>query len=107
MTYRQAALSIMSQSGLTLRPAALADIGAVMAIERSPDYELYVARSDEEEHRAMLTSPSLAYRVGVGQSGEIEAFAILRGLGDPHLNLYLKRIAVRSEERRVGKECSS
>jgi RimJ/RimL family protein N-acetyltransferase len=84
----------MNPSRLTLRPAALADINAMMAIERSPDYELYVARSDEEEHRAMLSSPSHAYRVGVGQSGEIEAFAILRGLGDPHLNLYLKRIAV-------------
>jgi len=84
----------MNPSRLTLRPAALADISDMMAIERSPDYELYVARSDEEEHRAMLTSPSLAYRVGVGQSGEIEAFAILRGLGDPHLNLYLRRVAV-------------
>ena len=73
-----------------------------MAIERSPDYELYVARSDEEEHRAMLTSPSHAYRVGVGQSGEIEAFAILRGIGDPHLNLYLKRIAVARPGQGVG-----
>ena len=73
-----------------------------MAIERSPDYERYVARSEEEEHRAMLSSPSHAYRVGVGQSGEIEAFAILRGLGDPHLNLYLKRIAVARPGLGVG-----
>ena len=84
----------MNPSRLTLRPAALADIGAVMAIERSPDFELYVARSEEEEHRAMLSSPSHAYRLGVGESGAVEAFAILRGLGDPHFNLYLKRIAV-------------
>ena len=60
----------MNPSQLTLRPAALADISAMMAIERSPDYELYVARSDEEEHGAMLSSPSHAYRVGVGRSGE-------------------------------------
>ena len=85
---------IMNPFRLTLRPAAFADIGVVMAIERSPDYELYVARSEEEEHRAMLSSPSHAYRLGVGESGAVEAFAILRGLGDPHLNLYLKRIAV-------------
>ena len=88
------ALPIMDRFGLKLRPALLADIGAIMAIERSPDYELYVARSDEEGHREMLASPSHAYRVGIGQSGAIEAFAVLRGLGDPHLNLYLKRIAV-------------
>jgi RimJ/RimL family protein N-acetyltransferase len=84
----------MNRFGLALRPALLADIGGIMAIERSPNYERYVARSEEEEHRAMLTLPSHAYRVGVGQSGEIQAFAVLRGIGDPQLNLYLKRIAV-------------
>ena len=102
MTFRQPAPPIISQSCLTSRPAALADIGAVMAIERSPDYERYVARSEEEEHRAMLSSPSHAYRVGVGQSGEIEAFAVVRGLCDPHLNLYLKRIAVARPGLGVG-----
>jgi ribosomal protein S18 acetylase RimI-like enzyme len=87
---------------LTLRAAALADIGAVMAIERSPGYELYVARSEEEEHRAMLSSPSHAYLLGVGQSGAVEAFAILRGLGDPHANLYLKRVAVARPGQGLG-----
>jgi ribosomal protein S18 acetylase RimI-like enzyme len=87
---------------LTSRPAALADIAAVMAIERSPDYELYVARSDEDGHRAMLASASHAYRVGIGQSGAVEAFAVLRGLGDPHLNLYLQRIAVARPGQGLG-----
>ena len=63
----------MNPFSLTLRPALPADIGAVMAIERSPDYELYVARSDEEEHRAMLSSPSHAYWVGDGESGAVES----------------------------------
>jgi ribosomal protein S18 acetylase RimI-like enzyme len=92
----------MTQSCLTLRPATLADISAVMAIERSPDYERYVARSEEEEHRAMLYSATHAYRVGVGASGAVEAFAVVRGLGDPHLNLYLKRIAVARPGQGVG-----
>jgi diamine N-acetyltransferase len=87
---------------LTLRPAAICDIGAVMAIERSPDFEFYVARSDEGEHRAMLSSPSHAYRLGVGESDAIEAFAILRGVGDPHANLYLKRVAAACPGRGVG-----
>jgi ribosomal protein S18 acetylase RimI-like enzyme len=85
-----------------LRPAALADIGVVMAIERSPDFELYIARSEEAEHREMLSSPSHAYRVGVGESGAVEAFAIIRGLGDPPLNLYLKRVAVARPGQGVG-----
>ncbi len=92
----------MTPSRLTLRPAALADIAAIMAIERLPDYELYVARSDDEGHRAMLSSPPHAYRLGVGRSGAIEGFAILRGLGDPHLNLYLKRIAVARPGQGLG-----
>jgi ribosomal protein S18 acetylase RimI-like enzyme len=96
------ALPAMNPSQLTLRPAAVADICAMMAIERSPDYERYVARSGEDEHRAMLSSPSHAYRVGVAQSGEIEAFAVLRGLGDPHLNLYLKRVAVARPGQGLG-----
>ena len=92
----------MAASALTLRPAAPADIGAVMAIERSPGFELYVARSEEDEHRAMLDSPSHAYRLGVGETGAIEAFAILRGLGDVHGNLYLKRVAVARPGQGLG-----
>jgi ribosomal protein S18 acetylase RimI-like enzyme len=92
----------MNPFRLTLRAAALADIDVMMAIERSPDYELYVARSEEEEHRAMLSSPSHAYRVGVGESAAVEAFAILRGLGDPHANLYLKRVAVARPGQGLG-----
>jgi RimJ/RimL family protein N-acetyltransferase len=92
----------MNPFRLTLRPAALTDIGAVMAIERSPDFERFVARSEEEEHRAMLSSPSYAYRLGVGETGAVEAFAILRELGDPHLNLYLKRIAVARPGQGLG-----
>ena len=96
------ALPIMNPFGLALRAALLADVDSIMAIERSPDYERYVARSDEEGHREMLASPSHAYRLGVGRSGKIEAFAILRGIGDPQLNLYLKRIAVAHPGEGVG-----
>ena len=92
----------MNPLPLTLRPAALADISAVMAIERSPDYERYVARSDEEGHHALLSSPSHAYRLAVGLSGVIQGFAILRGMGDPHRNLYLQRIAVARPGQGVG-----
>jgi len=87
---------------LTLRPATLADIGAVMAIERSPEFELCVGRSEEAEHRAMLDSPSHAYRLGIGAGGAVDAFAILRGLGDAHANLYLKRVAVARPGQGLG-----
>jgi ribosomal protein S18 acetylase RimI-like enzyme len=92
----------MDAPALTLRPAAPADIDAVMAIERSPEFELCVGRSEEAEHRAMLDSPSHAYRLGIGAGGAIEAFAILRGLGDVHANLYLKRVAVARPGQGLG-----
>jgi RimJ/RimL family protein N-acetyltransferase len=92
----------MNPLPLTLRPAEFADISAVMAIERLPDYDRYVARSDEEGHREMLASPSHAYRLGVAATGAVTAFAILRGLGDPHANLYLKRIAVAHPGQGLG-----
>jgi ribosomal protein S18 acetylase RimI-like enzyme len=92
----------MDVPALTLRPAALADIRAVMAIERSPEFELCVGRSEEAEHRTMLESPSHAYRLGICAGGEIEAFAILRGLGDVHANVYLKRVAVARPGQGLG-----
>lgn len=92
----------MNPFRLTLRPAARADVGAVMAIERSPNFELCVGRSEEEEHRAMLSSLSHAYQLGVAESGTVEAFAIQRGLGDPHANLYLKRVAVARPGQGLG-----
>jgi diamine N-acetyltransferase len=79
---------------LSLRAAAPSDIAAIMAIERSIGFEHYLGRSDEDEHRAMLDSPSHAYRLGIGESGAVVAFAILRDVGDLHGNVYLKRVAV-------------
>jgi RimJ/RimL family protein N-acetyltransferase len=102
LTLSATATRIMNPFRLTLRRALFADIGAIMAIERSPDYERYVARSDEAGHRAMLSSASHAYRLGVGERDSVEAFAILRGIGDPHLNLYLQRIAVPRPGQGVG-----
>ena len=50
----------------------------------------------------MLDSPSHAYRLGIMPKGAIEAFAILRGLGDVHANLYLKRVAVARPGQGLG-----
>ena len=85
---------IADPAPLALRPASPDDLPAIMAIERMPGFERQVGRSEEAEHHAMMASPTFAYRLGVGAGGAVEAFAILRGLGDPHRNLYLKRVAV-------------
>ncbi len=87
---------------LTLRPAALADVTAVMAIERTPGFEPLVGRSSEAEHRAMMASSNYAYCIGETADGAVAAFAILRDLEDAHGNLYLKRIAVARPDEGVG-----
>ncbi len=76
---------------LLLRPAAAADLDAIMAIERAPGYEARVGRSTRAEHEAMLAGPRHAYFVGARDG--VEAFAILRDLDDVNGNVYLKRIA--------------
>lgn len=82
-----------SNARLTIRPAGPADLAALMAIERAPGFEAFVGRSEEAEHCAMLAAPGFAYRLGVDADGQTLAFAILSELGDPHGNVYLKRIA--------------
>lgn len=81
--------SVKNAPDPTLRPASLADLDAVMALERGPGYEAFVGRSSRAEHEAMMADPRHAYLMAEGA-----AFAILRGLGDFHGNVYLKRIAV-------------
>ncbi len=87
---------------LALREASADDLAAITGLERRPGFARYVGRSEEAEHWAMLASPAFAYRLGVGQDGAVEAFAILSGLGDPHRNLYLKRVAVVRPGEGVG-----
>ncbi len=99
---RPSAPAIADPAPLALRAASLADLPAIMAIERMPGFERQVGRSEEAEHRAMFASQTFAYRLGVGAGGAIEAFAILGRLGDPHRNLYLKRVAVRRPGEGVG-----
>jgi diamine N-acetyltransferase len=80
-------------SAVTVRPAGPDDVAAIMGIERRPGFEALVGRSAEADHRAMLARAGFAYRLGIGAGGQAVAFAILSGLGDPHGNLYLKRVA--------------
>ena len=82
----------MDAAPIALRAARADDLDAIMAIERTSGYAALVGRSSRAEHEAMLADRRHAYFVG-GQA-DVEAFAILRDLEDPHGNVYLKRIAV-------------
>ena len=86
---------------ITMRPAVAADLPAVMAIERAPGFERWVGRSSADEHRAMMVDVNYLYLVGEAE-GERVAFAILRDLGEPHGNRYIKRVAVARPDQGVG-----
>src|SRR5579875_2451944 len=83
-----------------LRRATVADLDAILAIERQPGYAARVGRSERAEHEAMLAGPRHVYFVGA--RAEVEAFAILRDLDEPHGNVYLKRIAARASRGAGG-----
>ena len=87
---------------LTLRAATAGDLEAIMAIERAPGFERWVGHSSAEAHRAMMDDANSAYLVGEA-NGEVVAFAILRDLGDPHGNRYLKRVAVARPDEGIGR----
>jgi diamine N-acetyltransferase len=81
-------------SPVRLRRAAVADLDAVMALERGPGYADFVGRSPRSEHEDMLASERYVYLLGLDDADTPFAFAILRDPQDLHGNLYLKRVAV-------------
>lgn len=87
---------------MPLRRATSDDIGAIMAIERQPGYELFVGRSSAEFHARAIVDPDYAYLVGLDAEGTIGGFGILRGLSDIMGNVTLKRIAVASPGKGFG-----
>ena len=92
----------MDKTPIALRSARAGDIDAIMGLERGPGFEALVGRSSRAEHEDMLASPR--YQYFVGERAEVEAFAILRDLDDPHGNVYLKRIAVARPGQGAGAE---
>ena len=96
---------------MPVRPAAPADIPAILAIETLPEYRAFVGRWTEDRHLAALTGPDARYFVvdGTGAdpadqpSAEIDAYAILRGFAESSNAIELKRIAVRTPGHGLGR----
>ncbi len=84
------------------RPATEADIPAIMDIERTPGFEAYVGRSDAVQHEALMAAADSSYVVLEDETGPL-GFAILQGVGAASGVVYLKRIAIRSPGKGLGK----
>jgi RimJ/RimL family protein N-acetyltransferase len=69
------------------------DIPAIMAIERTPGFEVHIGRWSEEQHAAEMCKATVRYFV-LRDGGAVKGFAILQHIGEPDLRVHLKRIAV-------------
>jgi len=85
------------------RPATESDISTIMDIERTEGFEAYVGRSEKAQHEAMMAAQDTRYVMLEDEAGPA-GFAILQGIGAANGVAYLKRIAIRSPGKGLGKQ---
>lgn len=79
------------------------DVSQIVAIEQIPEYRCYIGAWTAEEHLRAMENPDNEYFVARDANGAVEGFAILQGVQSEHRNLHLKRIAVRTANRGLGR----
>ncbi len=85
---------------MSLEPATPDDLSAIMRIERTPGYELFIGQWDLEIHQAALASTDARYFVW--RDSGVAGFAILQGFDGPHPTVLLKRIGVGRPGKGLG-----
>jgi RimJ/RimL family protein N-acetyltransferase len=89
---------------MLLRPAIPADIPRIAALERLPGIRDFVGQWSEERHHQTLAGPDARYFVSEDESGELRAFAILRGFQESSRSIELKRIVVAAPGLGLGRK---
>ncbi len=89
---------------MLLRPAIPADIPRIIDLERLPESRLFVGQWSEERHQQTMAGGDARYYVREAEDGNIQAFAILRGLRENSRSIELKRIAVATPGRGLGRQ---
>jgi RimJ/RimL family protein N-acetyltransferase len=87
---------------ITLEPAGAADLDYIMATERLPGYEALVGRWERAHHEAAMADDRHAYFIA-RDDDRCVGFAILRDWASRERVTHLKRIAVSTTDRGVGK----
>jgi len=88
---------------MLLRLANSSDIPAIVALERKPMAREFVGQWSEERHRATLAGGDARYYVSETDRGEVEAYAVLRGIEEASHSIEIKRIVVAVPERGLGR----
>jgi len=89
---------------MLLRLATPDDIPAILALERATAAREFVGQWSEERHHATLTGGDALYYVSETDWGEVQAYAILRGIQEDSRAIELKRIVVAVPERGLGRK---
>ncbi len=92
----------LKQGRLCLRPTTPADCPFVVSVERHPDNVPHVEDWSEEQHRAALDRPGIAHWI-IEHNGLAVGYAVLEGTEDPNASLLLRRIAIVSKGRGIGR----
>ena len=90
-----------------LRLATPDDIPAIVALERTPVAREFVGQWSEDRHRDTMTGGDARYYVSETDWGEVQAYAILRGIHEDSRAIELKRIVVAVPERGLGRKMLS
>jgi RimJ/RimL family protein N-acetyltransferase len=88
---------------ILLRPAAVADVPQIAAMERRAEMRDFVGQWSEERHLQTLSNSDARYFVSESAPGELQAYAILRGIGEASRSIELKRVVVASPGRGLGR----
>jgi len=88
---------------MRLRLATLSDAPEIVALERAPFAREFVGQWSEDRHRGTLASADARYYVSESDGGEIQAYAILRGIQEDSRSIELKRIVVAVPGRGLGR----
>jgi diamine N-acetyltransferase len=86
-----------------LRPALEDDLASIVALERTPIARTFVGQWNEHRHRATMSGGDARYFVSSTEAGELEGYAILRGLSEDSGAIELKRIVVAEPGRGLGR----
>lgn len=89
---------------MLLRLATDADVAAIVELERTPMARAFVGQWSEERHLATMTGGDARYYISETEWGEVQGYAILRGLKETSGSIELKRVVVAVPERGLGKQ---
>ncbi|MGB9078786.1 MAG: GNAT family N-acetyltransferase [Terracidiphilus sp.] len=88
---------------MLLRAALVSDIPGILALEGDPSARAFVGQWSEERHRATLAGGDARYLVSETESGDLQAYVILRGLSEESGSIELKRIVVNTPGQGLGR----